>query len=98
MKEQHALEVGVRNGKNFAYYPGAVNIAAIDFSSQMLARAWQKVEKLHLQVDLHEMDVQHLEFSDDTLDRPFATLRVLLSVGSPIMAGRAEKQQVVCLV
>jgi len=57
-----------------------------------------KGRELHLQVDLQKMDAQHLEFPDDTLDRLFATLCVLLSVGSPIMTGRAEKQQVVCLV
>jgi phosphatidylethanolamine/phosphatidyl-N-methylethanolamine N-methyltransferase len=33
------LEVGVGTGKNFPYYPPGAEVAAIDFSPNMLARA-----------------------------------------------------------
>jgi ubiquinone/menaquinone biosynthesis C-methylase UbiE len=83
IKGERALEVGVGTGKNLAYYPGDVHITAIDLSPQMLARARQKAEKLHLQVDLQEMDVQHLKFPDHSFDTVFATF-VFCSVPDPV--------------
>jgi ubiquinone/menaquinone biosynthesis C-methylase UbiE len=83
IKGERALEVGVGTGKNLAYYPGDVHITAIDLSPQMLARARQKAEKLHLQVDLQEMDVQHLKFPDHAFDTVFATF-VFCSVPDPV--------------
>jgi ubiquinone/menaquinone biosynthesis C-methylase UbiE len=80
---KHALEVGVGTGKNLTYYPGDVHIRAIDLSPKMLARARQKVKKLHLQVDLQEMDVQHLKFPDHSFDTVFATF-VFCSVPDPV--------------
>ena len=80
---ERALEVGVGTGKNLAYYPADVHVTAIDFSPRMLARARQKAKKLHLQVDLQEMDVQHLEFPDHSFDTVFATF-VFCSVPDPV--------------
>ena len=78
-----ALEVGVGTGKNFTYYPEEVHITAIDFSPRMLARARKKANKLNLQIDLQEMDVQHLNFADQSFDTVFATF-VFCSVPDPI--------------
>jgi phosphatidylethanolamine/phosphatidyl-N-methylethanolamine N-methyltransferase len=83
IKGQCALEVGVGTGKNLTYYPGDVHITAIDLSPQMLARAQQKVKKLHLQVDLQQMDVQQLAFPDHSFDTVFATF-VFCSVPDPV--------------
>jgi ubiquinone/menaquinone biosynthesis C-methylase UbiE len=92
IKGERALEVGVGTGKNLTYYPGDVHITAIDLSPQMLARARKKAEKLHLQVDLQEMDVQHLKFPDHSFDTVFATF-VFCSVPDPV-AGLRELKRV----
>jgi ubiquinone/menaquinone biosynthesis C-methylase UbiE len=82
-----ALEVGVGTGKNLAYYPADVDITAIDLSPRMLARAQKRANKLNLQVDLREMDVQHLDFADHSFDTVFATF-VFCSVPDPVMGLR----------
>lgn len=87
-----ALEVGVGTGKNLVYYPEDVHITAIDLSPRMLARARKKINRLNLQVDIHEMDVQHLDFADNTFDTVFATF-VFCSVTDPI-AGLQELKRV----
>jgi ubiquinone/menaquinone biosynthesis C-methylase UbiE len=87
IKGKRALEVGVGTGKNLIYYPGDMHITAIDFSPQMLAKARQKAEKLNLQVDLQEMDVQHLDFADHSFDTVFASF-VFCSVPDPVMGLR----------
>jgi len=92
IKGERALEVGVGTGKNFAYYPGGVDITAIDLSPHMLARARRRAEKLHLQVDLQEMDAQHLDFPDQSFDTVFATF-VFCSVPDPV-AGLRELKRV----
>jgi ubiquinone/menaquinone biosynthesis C-methylase UbiE len=87
-----ALEIGIGTGKNLAYYPKDVHITAIDLSPQMLARARKKVNKLNLKVDIHEMDVQRLDFADHAFDTVFATF-VFCSVPDPI-AGLQELKRV----
>ena len=62
VKGPTALEVGVGTGKNFAYYPSAMQIVGIDLSPQMLMRAKRKASSGGLSVDLRQMDVQNLEF------------------------------------
>jgi ubiquinone/menaquinone biosynthesis C-methylase UbiE len=83
IKGKRALEVGVGTGKNLAYYPENVRITAIDLSPRMLARAHIKVSKLHFSVDLHEMDIQRLDFADHLFDTVFATF-VFCSVPDPV--------------
>jgi len=92
IKGERALEVGVGTGKNLKYYPADVHITAIDFSPHMLAKARQKAEKLNLQVDLQEMDVQNLDFADQSFDTVFATC-VFCSVPDPV-AGLRELRRV----
>jgi ubiquinone/menaquinone biosynthesis C-methylase UbiE len=92
IKGGRALEAGVGTGKNMAYYPGDVQMAAVDLSPQMLARARRKAEKLHLRVDLQEMDVQDLKFPDHSFDTVFATF-VFCSVPDPV-AGLRELKRV----
>ena len=79
-----ALEVGVGTGKNLLYYPRNIELTAIDFSPQMLARARRKAEHLHMGVKLLEMDAQHLAFADRSFDTVFATF-VFCSVPDPVM-------------
>jgi phosphatidylethanolamine/phosphatidyl-N-methylethanolamine N-methyltransferase len=86
-----ALEVGVGTGKNLAYYPQNMHITAIDLSPRMLARAHKRANKLNLQVDLREMDVQHLDFADHSFDTVFATF-VFCSVPDPVRGLRELKR------
>jgi phosphatidylethanolamine/phosphatidyl-N-methylethanolamine N-methyltransferase len=77
------LEVGVGTGKNFPYYPAGAEITAIDFSDKMLERA--KVKAISRDVNLHlqQMDVQSLEFQDNTFDTMIASC-VFCSVPNPL--------------
>lgn len=77
------LEIGVGTGKNFPYYPLDAEIVAIDFSEKMLSRAIDKAKNQKLKVDLRQMDVQSLDFEDNTFDTVAATT-VFCSVPDPI--------------
>ena len=86
------LEVGVGTGKNFQHYPADAEVTAIDFSEGMLSRAKAKAERQHVNVRLQQMDVQNLEFEDDTFDSVVDTF-VFCSVPDPIR-GLAEVRRV----
>jgi ubiquinone/menaquinone biosynthesis C-methylase UbiE len=58
----------------------------------MLERARKRAIKLNLNVNLQEMNVQHLNFADDSFDTVFATF-VFCSVPDPI-AGLQELRRV----
>jgi ubiquinone/menaquinone biosynthesis C-methylase UbiE len=77
------LEVGVGTGKNIRYYPQDADITAIDFSERMLEKARVKAEKAGKNVDLKLMDVQQLDFPEDTFDTVITTC-VFCSVPDPI--------------
>lgn len=77
------LEVGVGTGKNFPYYPAGAEITAIDFSDNMLERAKAKARRQEVNVRLQQMDVQSLEFQDNTFDTVIASC-VFCSVPDPV--------------
>ena len=77
------LEVGVGTGKNMPYYPAGSQIAGVDLSPKMLEQARRHARKSGVKVDLAEMDVEHLDFPDDSFDWAVATF-VFCSVPSPI--------------
>ena len=79
----HILEVGVGTGKNFPYYPADTEITAIDFSGKMLKRAQDKASQQKLKVQLRQMDVQNLEFEENTFDTVVSTF-VFCSVPDPV--------------
>lgn len=81
------LEVGVGTGKNFPYYPAGVQITGVDLSEAMLAQARRKAKKLGRSLELHQMDVQQLEFAPDTFDAAVATF-VFCSVPDPVLGLR----------
>ncbi len=82
-----ALEVGVGTGKNLPYYPRDVKVTAIDLSPRMLERARRRASGLGLEVELQQMDVQHLAFPDHVFDTVFATF-VFCSVPDPVLGLR----------
>lgn len=84
---KRALEAGVGTGKNFRYYPSSVKITGIDVSPSMLDRAVKRAQALNLDVDLRQMDVQELQFPDQSFDTVFATF-VFCSVPDPVLGLR----------
>lgn len=78
------LEVGVGTGKNVRFYPSGARITGIDLSPGMLDRAQKRVGAMGLDVELTEMDVQELQFPDQSFDTVFATF-VFCSVPNPIL-------------
>lgn len=64
----NVLEVGVGTGKNIPYYPDDVNVVAIDFSRNMLNKARAKFASSYKNVSFMEMDVQQMDFADNTFD------------------------------
>jgi ubiquinone/menaquinone biosynthesis C-methylase UbiE len=87
-----ALEVGVGTGKNLPYYPLDVDVTAIDFSPHMLAYAKKSAFKLDIHANFYLMDVQHLEFPDNSFDTVFGSF-VFCSVPDPLM-GLKEMRRV----
>lgn len=78
------LEVGVGTGKNLPYYPKDVEVIGIDFSKGMLEKAERRRKELGLEnVKLMLMDVQNLEFEDNTFDTIVSTF-VFCTVPDPI--------------
>lgn len=60
-------------GKNMPYYPDGAMVTAVDLSEGMLSQARRKAQELGITVDLRQMDVQYLEFIEDTFDAAVAT-------------------------
>lgn len=87
------LEVGVGTGKNLPYYPDHAEVTAIDFSPNMIERARKRRDELQLKnIELHEMDVQALDFPEASFDTIVSTC-VFCSVPLPI-AGLRELRRV----
>lgn len=92
IKGPRALEVGIGTGKNIPFYPSGTDITGIDFSAKMLQRARRRAKKMNRNLELIEMDVQHLGFSDHSFETVFATF-VFCSVPDPV-AGLMEMRRV----
>lgn len=78
------LEVGVGTGKNFPYYPADAEITAIDFSEKMMQHARDTANQQKVKVHLQQMDVQSLQYADNTFDTVVASF-VFCSVPEPII-------------
>ncbi|TPQ27709.1 class I SAM-dependent methyltransferase [Methylomonas koyamae] len=78
----HILEVGVGTGKNFGFYPDGARITGIDFSPKMLEQAQRKRQRQQIAVDLTQMDVQALDYADNSFDTVIASF-VFCSVPKP---------------
>ncbi len=76
------LEVGVGTGNNLRFYSPDCQVTGIDFSPGMLKKARDKAKGLS-NVELYEMDVQNLEFDDNTFDSIVSTC-VFCSVPDPV--------------
>lgn len=73
LEGEEILEIGVGTGKNFDFYPSGMKFTAIDFSPGMLERARRKAEIKKVDVQLREMDIQELQFKDQSFDTVIGT-------------------------
>lgn len=87
------LEVGIGTGKNMPFYPEGAEICGIDLSDSMLAQARKRAGRESVAVALREMDVQALDFPDDSFDAAVGTF-VFCSVPDPVQ-GMKELARVV---
>jgi ubiquinone/menaquinone biosynthesis C-methylase UbiE len=64
------LEVGVGTGISLPQYASNVGVFGVDISAEMLRKAQERVDKMHLTnvEGLAVMDAEHLEFPDDSFD------------------------------
>lgn len=65
---KNILEVGVGTGLNFPFYPAGTSITAVDNSESMLSKAREKARKQNLKVDLKLMNIQRMDFQDNSFD------------------------------
>lgn len=81
----NVLEVGIGTGVNLSFYPEGIQLTGIDFSPGMLKKARKKLDLLNLpyHVELIEMDIQQMDFPDNTFDYIVATC-VFCSVPDPV--------------
>ena len=63
------LDAGVGTGRNIPFYPPEAQFVGIDISPAMLVRA----KRRSLSLELHQMDVTHLAFVDQSFDAAVAT-------------------------
>ena len=62
------LDAGVGTGRNIPFYPPDAHVVGIDLSPAMLAQARRRARALGRRVELDEMDVTRLGFSDQSFD------------------------------
>ena len=62
------LDAGIGTGRNIQFYPPGAQVVGIDISPAMLARAERRRLSLGARVELHQMDVTHLAFEDQSFD------------------------------
>jgi ubiquinone/menaquinone biosynthesis C-methylase UbiE len=86
------LEVGVGTGRNLPYHPPESEVAAVDISPKLLAKAARKARKNGRLLELALMDAQGLAFGDGSFDSAAATF-VFCSVPDPLV-GLAEVRRV----
>jgi len=86
------LEVGVGTGINTSLYPRDCDVTGIDFSSQMLDKARERVRQRELRhVRLLEMDATHLTFADDSFDIVYAPYLISV-VPDPVQVTREMRR------
>jgi len=71
--EGRLLDAGVGTGRNFPFYPSSASVVGIDLSPAMLARATHRAHLSPALIELKQMDVTRLDFSDAAFDAAVAT-------------------------
>lgn len=83
----NCLMVAAGTGNDFHHFPRGLTITAIDISPGMIERAQPRAHGYLGQLDLRVMDVQALEFPDQTFDT-VATACTFCSVPDPLLGLR----------
>jgi ubiquinone/menaquinone biosynthesis C-methylase UbiE len=86
------LMVAAGTGNDFRFFPPDQSVLAIDISPKMLERARRKAAQYHGNIELREMDVCRLPFSDNSFDT-VVTVCTFCSVPKPV-AGLRELYRV----
>lgn len=81
------LMVAAGTGNDFKFFPPERRIVAIDISPAMLARAALKARRYRGEIELAQMDVCALPYSDSTFDT-IVTVCTFCSVQKPIVGLR----------
>ncbi len=83
-REGCVLEVGVGTGLSLQHYKSDLLVTGIDFSTEMLAKAQDKVQRMTLDhvVQLRQMDARNLDFPNSSFDTIVA-MHVLSVVPEP---------------
>jgi phosphatidylethanolamine/phosphatidyl-N-methylethanolamine N-methyltransferase len=82
------LEVGVGTGINLRLYPSGCSVTGIDFSRNMLEKAWDRVDSNGLRnVRLLEMDAAAMKFADESFDIVYAPYLISV-VSDPVAVAR----------
>ncbi len=79
------LELGVRSGPNFRYYPPDAQVVATDVDSGSIQQARQLFSHFPQGLGLSLADAQQLPFADHSFDAVVATL-VFCSIPDPVRA------------
>lgn len=77
------LEIGMGTGSNIPYHPEGMRVTGIDISEEMLSRARRKAAAAQRDIPIRVMDVQALEYPDNSFDAVVETL-VFCSVPDPV--------------
>ena len=83
-REGSVLEVGVGTGLSLQHYKPGLQVTGVDYSTDMLAKAQDKVRELGLShvANLSQMDARELDFPDASFDT-IAVMHVLSVVPEP---------------
>jgi len=68
------LEVAIGTGLNLPFYPPDIELTAIDFSPEMIARSRRRADELGLRIDLQLGNAHQLDFPDESFDTVVSTL------------------------
>ncbi len=85
------LEVGAGTGSNLEFYPAEAALTLVDLSGGMLERARRKAERFGRAAAFRQMDIQHLDFPDETFDTVVATC-VFCTVPDPVQGLREVRR------
>lgn len=85
------LELGIGTGANLPFYPPDVEVAGLDISARMLARARRRAQRLGRDVALQQADIEHLPYPDDSFDTVTAAC-VFCSVDDPVQGLREARR------
>jgi len=79
--------LAVGTGLDIQFFPPQQDVIGIDFSPRMLERAQPRAAAYDGQIELRDMDAQHLDFADDTFDQAYTSC-TFCSVPDPVQGLR----------